>query len=124
MIIGTVRILPPPDRRAAIIELLRSVQGPVRAQPGCAAFDILDEQDAEPAIVLFERWDSQGALEEHLRSDAYRRVIAAIELSGRPPNISFEHVESVEGLELVERLRNPQGTPSGGQVPAKEGRGV
>lgn len=51
MIIGTVRILPPPDRRAAITELLRSVQGPVRAHPGCAAFDVLDEQGAEPAIV-------------------------------------------------------------------------
>jgi quinol monooxygenase YgiN len=114
MIIGTVRVLPPPDRREAVIEVLRSVQGPVRAQPGCAACDVFDEQGQEPAVLLLERWETTEAFEQHLRSEAYRRVIAAVELSGARPEIRFEHVESVEGLELVERLRNPGGTIIGG----------
>ena len=114
MIIGTVRILPPPDRHDAVLELLRSVQGPVRAQPGCAACDVLDEQGSDRAIVLLERWTSKEAFEDHLRSEAYRRVIAAVELSGSRPDISFEHVEAVEGLELVERLRNVGDSKAGG----------
>jgi quinol monooxygenase YgiN len=109
MIIGTVRILPPPDRHAAVLEVLQSVQGPVRAQPGCAACDIFDEQGPEPAIVLLERWESDEALESHLRSDLYRRVLAAVELSGSQPDIRFEHVSSTEGIELIERLRRPGG---------------
>jgi quinol monooxygenase YgiN len=114
MIIGTVRILPPPDRHDEVIEVLRSVQGPVRAQPGCVACDVFDEQGPEPAVVLLERWETKEAFEHHLRSEAYRRVIAAVELSGARPEIRFEHVQSVEGLELVERLRNPDRTIIGG----------
>jgi len=114
MIIGTVRILPPPDRHAAVLEILRSVQGPVRTQSGCTACDILDEQGPEAAIVLFERWDCPEALEAHLRSETYRRILGAIELSGGKPEVRFEHVSASEGLELVERLRNPGAARVGG----------
>jgi quinol monooxygenase YgiN len=114
MIIGTVRILPPPDRHDAVLEVLRSVQGRLRAQPGCAACDVFDERGPEPAVVLLERWETEEALEEHLQSEAYRRIIAAIELSGAQPEIRFEHVAAVEGLELVERLRIPGATRVGG----------
>jgi quinol monooxygenase YgiN len=109
MIIGTVRILPPPDRHSAVLEVLRSVQGPVRAQAGCVTCDILDERGPEAAIVLLERWETAEALEAHLRSEAYARILGAVELSGSQPDIRFEHVSASEGLELVERLRNPVG---------------
>ena len=109
MIIGTVRILPPADRHAAVLEVLRSVQGPVRAQPGCAACDIYEEQGPEPAVVFVERWATDAALEAHLRSDMYRRILAAIELSSDKPEIRFEHVSASEGIELIERLRRHAG---------------
>lgn len=64
--------------------------------------------------MLLERWETEEALEEHLRSEAYRRIIGAVELSGAQPEIRFEHVASVEGLELVERLRNPGAMKVGG----------
>ena len=107
MIIGTVRILPPRDRRADVLEVLRSVQGLVRAQPGCAACDIYNEQGPEPAIVLVERWESEVTLEAHLRSEMYWRILGAVELSGSPPDIRFERVSASEGIELIERSRNP-----------------
>jgi quinol monooxygenase YgiN len=109
MIIGTVRILPEPEQHAAVLEVLRSVQGPVRAQPGCAACDIYEEQGPEPAVVFVERWKTDEALEAHLRSDIYRRILGAIELSSDKPEIRFEHVSSSEGMELIERLRRHVG---------------
>ena len=109
MIIGTIRILPSPRQRVAVLEVLRSVQGPVLAQPGCTACQILEEQDPEPAIVFIERWESQASLEAHLRSEMYRRILGAIELSGGRPDVRFDHVSASEGLELIERLRNPGG---------------
>ncbi len=112
MIVGTLRILPPRERRAAVVEILRSVQGPVLAQPGCAGCHIYEEQGAE-AIVLVEMWESQAALETHLRSEAYRRVLGAVELSGSPPEVRFDHVSATEGMELIERSRNPRGTNGG-----------
>ena len=106
VITGTVRFLPPPDRRADVIEILRSVQGSVRTQAGCAAFDIYAEQGPESAVLLIERWETDDALEAHLRSEIYRSILCAIELSGERPEIRFEHVSDGAGMELIERIRS------------------
>jgi len=110
MIVGTVRILPPPHRRDQVLELLRSILGLVRAQEGCASCHIYEEHAPDDAVVLVEQWTSDESLDVHLRSDAYRRILAAIELSGGQPEIRFDHVTASEGLELVERTR---GSPPG-----------
>ena len=109
MIVGTLRILPAPDRRAQVLEVFRAIQGPVLAQPGCRACHIYEEQGPEPAVVLVERWESQETLEAHLRSETYRRILGAIELSGAPPEIRFESVSATEGMDLIERSRAPEG---------------
>jgi quinol monooxygenase YgiN len=109
MIVGTVRILPTPERRAEILRVFRAVQGPVLAQPGCTACRIYEEQGPEQAVVLVERWESQAALEAHLRSEMYRRILGAIELSNDPPEVSFDHVSATEGMDLIERSRRPEG---------------
>ena len=115
MIIGTIRLLPPSNRRAEVLELLRSVRGPLRVQPGCVACDIYEEDESQPAVVFVERWASKEALEAHLRSDMYRRILAAVELSGGPPDIRFEHVSVIEGVEIIEQARaGARSAPTGG----------
>jgi quinol monooxygenase YgiN len=112
MIVGSLRILPAPDRRAEVLEILQSVQGPMLAQPGCTACHIYEERGAEQAVVLVEMWESRAALETSLRSETHRRILGAVELSGSPPEIRFDHVSASEGMELIERSRNPAGTTS------------
>ena len=107
MIVGTLRILPAPDRRAEVLEVFRAIQGPVLAQPGCTACHIYEEQGPEPAVVLVERWESQAALEAHIRSETYRRILGAIELSDGQPEVRFDHVSATEGMDLIRRARNP-----------------
>ena len=63
MVVGTLRFLPPPNRRLEVLEILRCIQGPVQAEPGCAGFDIYEEQGPDAAVVLVERWHTQTALE-------------------------------------------------------------
>jgi len=106
MIVGTLTIQPAPDRRDDVLEVLRSIQGPVLAQPGCAAFHIYEEHGPDDTVVLVERWESEAALETHLRSEAYRRILGAIELSGGPPEVTFDYVSASEGMERIERSRN------------------
>ena len=105
MIVGMLRIPLATNRHAEVLEVLRSIQGPVLAQKGCRTCRIYSEQGQEPAVVLVERWESKAALEAHIQSDAYRRILSAIELAGGPPEMSFEVVSASEGMELVERLR-------------------
>jgi quinol monooxygenase YgiN len=111
MVVGTLRLLPAPDRRAEILEVFRAVQGPVLAQPGCLACHIYEERGLDQAIVLVERWESQAALCAHLRSEAYRRILGAIELSGHPPEVCFDYVSATAGMELIERSREREGAP-------------
>lgn len=105
MIVGTLRMRPPPNRRSELLEILRSVQSRVLAQPGCAAFHIYEEQDADAAIVLVEQWESERDLERHIRSETYRRILGAIELSSDTPEIRFDSVSASEGIEKIERAR-------------------
>lgn len=105
MIVGTLRMRPLPERRGDLLEILRSVQGRVLAQPGCVAFQVYEEQGPDAAIVLVERWESESALELHLRSEACRRILGAIELSSAAPEVTFDHLTSLKGSELIERLR-------------------
>ena len=81
----------------------------MQAQPGCTACHIYEEQGSDEAVVLVERWESQAALEAHLRSEAYRRILGAIELSGAPPEVCFDYVSGSEGMDLIERSREPEG---------------
>ena len=112
MIVGTLRIQASASRRRDVVDVLRSIQEPVLAQPGCAAFRIYEEQGPDRAVVLVERWDSEETLDAHLRSESYRRILGAIELSGSPPEIRFDYVSASEGIELIERSRNrPSGKP-------------
>jgi quinol monooxygenase YgiN len=107
MIVGTIRILPPPNRRAEVLEVLRSIRGPVLAQTGCASCRVCEEAGPEPAILLVERWETEAAFENHLRSEAYRKILGAVELSSSPPEICFDHVSQSEGIERIERSRLP-----------------
>jgi quinol monooxygenase YgiN len=110
VIVGTLRIQPAPHRHAEVLEIFQAIQGPVLAQPGCVACHIYEEPGPARAIVLVERWESQGALEAHLRSETYRRILGAIELSGGPPEVCFDSVSATDGMDLIERARNPAGT--------------
>jgi quinol monooxygenase YgiN len=105
MIVQTLRLVPVRERRSEMLELLRSVQGPTMAQPGCAECALYEEVGSEHAVVLVERWADAAALTTRLASDAYRRVLAAMELSRSPPEVRFEHVSETEGMAMIERSR-------------------
>lgn len=88
------------------LELLRSIQGPTLAHSGCLTCRVYEESASERSILLLEQWKSSAALSEWVRSDLYRRVLMAIELSSLPPEICVYHVSATDGLELIEQLRS------------------
>jgi hypothetical protein len=52
-----------------------------------------------------ERWDSEADLQRHVRSEAYQRILAAIELSRVRPEIQFYYTSESKGIELIQTLR-------------------
>ncbi len=88
-----------------MLTILRSVQGPTQAQPHCQSCGVYEEDGFAEAVLYVERWDSEPEFERHVRSELYRRVLAAFELSNKAPEIKFDYVSKSRGMDLIEALR-------------------
>ena len=107
MILSKLRLFPAPEKRRQVLAALRSVQGPTQAEPSCAAAQVYEEDGPEAAVLYVEEWNSESEFPDHLRSELYRRVLAAIDLSKSAPEVCFYTVSDVQGLELVQQIRDP-----------------
>ena len=60
-------------------------------------------QDAENENVLtyVVTWETQEDLEEHLRSDRFRRLLPYIDMSRDPPEVVFSTINQVRGIEFM-----------------------
>jgi len=105
MIVCRLRLLVSETDRGLVITSLTPLIGWTRVQLGCRACHLLTDLEEPRALVLWEEWDTREHLDRHLRSEDYRRVLAAIELSQGPPEIRFDTVEAAGGIEIVEAAR-------------------
>jgi quinol monooxygenase YgiN len=105
MVISTLKLVSSPKRHPVVLEILRSVVGPAQSQPGCLSCAIYGEDGPDQATVLCGQWKTTTALYDHIRSELYHLVLAACELSTRPPEFCFHHVSKTQGMALVHALR-------------------
>ena len=83
---------------------LRSLVGPVRSEVGCSATRLLHDTEDRCAMTWVEEWRCVEDFGHHLRSAAFRRILAVIELAARPPVVEIDDVSSRRGFELVEEI--------------------
>ena len=105
MIISTLRIVTAAQSQARVVRTLGAQLGLLRVQPGCVRCDLYRDVEDQGAITLVEEWESQDDLNLRLRSEDYRSVLAAIELSQEQPMIHFDTVIRRAGLEIVASAR-------------------
>ncbi len=105
VVISTLRIVTAPQSRAGVVRALAAQLGPTRVQPGCLKCDLYQDVENPEVITLVEEWESQADLSHRLRSEDYRVVVAAIELSQEQPVIQFDTVIRRAGLEVIESAR-------------------
>ena len=106
MILSKFRLFPAPEKRRQVLAALRSVLGPTQAEPSCSAAQVYEEDGPEAAVLYVEEWESESEFREHVRSELYRRILAAVDLSKSTPEVRFYHVSNVQGLELVQQIRD------------------
>lgn len=107
MLLTMVKISPSPGKQQEILDILMSVRGPTLAASGCLECGIYEEHDEEHIILYLERWQVMTEMIDHIRSALYTRVLKAMELSVRQPEISFYEVSGRQGIELIEGVRSP-----------------
>jgi len=101
MIQAYVRIVVPQEKRAELLDVLQCLKGPTEVARGCQAYHILQDADDENSLTYLVLWDSQEALEEHIRSERFRRLLPYIEMSTEPPEVSVNTVDPVGGIEFL-----------------------
>lgn len=105
MILTLVTMYPSPENEAKIIDVLDSMKGPVATNADCQGVLSLVDAGEVRSICYIERWRTRKALDRHLRSPLYCRVLEAMELSRMPPVVEFFDATTIGGLELVEKAR-------------------
>ena len=105
MFLSLVRIVPLPEKRERILEMLVSVARQAKLIHGCKGCTACEESGNGKAILYLERWESREALQRHIRSGLYLRVLHAMDLASEPPEVSFYEICGEKGLELIRELR-------------------
>ncbi len=93
-----------PETCEEAASVLRSLVGPVRAETGCKATQLLRNAGLDHGLTWVEEWRSVDDFENHLRSEVFRQILAVIEMAARPPVVEIDEVASRRGFELVEEI--------------------
>ena len=101
MIQASFRIVIPARKREEVLEVLLCLKGPAEASRGCRACRILQDVEDENALTYVVKWETQEDLEEHLRSERFRRLLPYIEMSRGPPEVDFSTIDQVRGIEFM-----------------------
>jgi len=105
MIIALVELLPSPESKQSILDILRIAQRGARTKPACVGCDIYETADTSRKILYLEQWRNVEDLHRHIQSSVYLRVLNAMDLSAEPPTVVFHKVSDTESMELIESLR-------------------
>jgi quinol monooxygenase YgiN len=108
MIQSIARLAIAERHRHDALRTLRVLRGHTTAKAGCVAFQVTQDL-ADPAVLtIIERWATRADLDAHIRSSDYKLLLAVIELAVRPPEIRFDVLEPVGGLDIVWAVRSVQ----------------
>ncbi len=108
MFLSLIRIVPIPEKRDKILEMLVSVVRQAKLIHGCTGGRGCEGRGNGNAILYMESWGSREALQRHVRSGLYIRVLHAMDLASEPPEISFYEISGEKGLELIQEFREPE----------------
>jgi quinol monooxygenase YgiN len=105
MIIATLRMTAPPDKRDEFWHTLRLLTGPIGVQPGCLSCHVYRDPESENEFVIIQEWATQADLEHHLRTDHFRKMLIMLELSSEWPDVQFHTIVHTAGMEAIENAR-------------------
>jgi quinol monooxygenase YgiN len=90
--------------REEALRVLRGLLGPVRSHPGCLATRLTQDVGDQRILTWVDHWRRREDHERHVRSDAFRRLLAVMDLAAEPPTFEVGEVRHRRGFELVEEL--------------------
>ena len=105
MILATLRMAIPVQKRGEALKILKSMVARNQAQPECVFCRICEDALEDNVLQFEEMWRSEMEFERHLRSDQYHKVLLVLEMALKQPEIRFDVISSSTGIETIEKAR-------------------
>jgi len=105
MLLSLITIYPFPENESKVIDVLDSIQALIATNADCLGCFFIVGTGAGESICYMERWRTREALDRHLRSNLYCRVLEAMELSRKPPIVEFYEMKGIGGLDVIKDVR-------------------
>jgi quinol monooxygenase YgiN len=109
LIVFSMQIVAPDERRTALLRTLGSMLGPTRVAPGCLDARLYSDLDKRKTLLLVEDWESREQFDRNLDMAKLNAIVAAIELSSEAPVVRVDVVEREEGVEALALHRSVLG---------------
>lgn len=91
--------------KSEVTRLLRSLIEPTRVETGCTDCRLYQEQKNPNVLAWVEEWQTREDLDQHLRSPAFTKILAALDMADTQPEIRFDTVVETSGMQLIEEAR-------------------
>jgi quinol monooxygenase YgiN len=101
LIVFSIQIVAPDQKRTAILRTLGSLLGPTRAAAGCIQARLYGDLDKRKTLLLAEEWESREQFERNLDTAKLNTIVAVIELSSEAPVVRVDTVEREEGVNTL-----------------------
>lgn len=111
MIQASFRLVAPEEKREEFLRVLLCLKGPTEALAECRACRILQDVEDANTLTYLVTWATLEDVEEHLRSDRFRRLLPYIDMSREPPEVEFSTIDQVRGIEYMIQVLGPK-TPT------------
>ncbi len=95
-----------PGKINEAVNILRSIVERIRATKGCISCSVFQEAGNEYSIVFEEKWQCDADLQSHLQSEEYKSVLMVIEMANKNPEIRFEKISEMGGVEIIREARS------------------
>lgn len=101
MIQAVLRVVAPPGVREELLDVVRGLIGPTEVTKGCRACRAYCDVEDEDSFLYWMQWEGLDDLQEHFRSERFRRLLPYIEMSSQPPQVEITICEQLGGIEFI-----------------------
>src|ERR1700741_2203723 len=101
VIVFSLQIVAPDERRTALLRALGAMLGPTRVAPGCLDARLYSDIDGRRTLLFIEDWESREQFERNLDEAQLNAIVSAIELGNEAPVVRLDAVERAEGMDVL-----------------------
>jgi quinol monooxygenase YgiN len=102
----SVHVVATPPSRRELVQALVGWAEAVRHAPGVRQASVSEDVELEAAFELRAEWDTEEALEEHLRSDVFGVLVGAAEVLSLSVRVSVARVADEYGMDVIKKRRD------------------